>query len=67
MKEESLARGEKPIEINERPAIDELTLDDLQGTFFLVAFCIIVSVVAFAGEQIKRCCSMGANARRLSI
>ena len=54
MKKESLARGEKPIEINERPAIDALSVDDLQSTFFLVVIFCIVSVFAFAAEQIKR-------------
>ena len=56
MKQESIARGEGPIAFEERPDISALTMDDMQGIFYLCVLMIVASFLAFVGEQLYNQC-----------
>ncbi len=50
MKREYVMSDEKKIEIEERPLASPLSMDDLQGLFYLAGLCECVALLSFFSE-----------------
>lgn len=52
MRQEAVKIGEGPLNHVERPAISAMTIDDLQGVFYLMVLMLLTSVGAFLLELV---------------
>ena len=56
MKQDSLDKGIEPIKLDEVPAISALTLDNLQGVFYLCGLLYGFALVVFGLERAVHLC-----------